>query len=222
MISAERMRSVRMDRAPDGRHFRRRRVRRGGVGVRGAAVAAVRLGEAEHLEHLRGALVAEKAAADHEKRRDRLRQEDREEERRRQQDEELVADRADGNAHDDRQLARRRHPDDVARRHGGVVDDDAGGLRSRLRDLHRQVVDGDGGGLGERRDIVEECEKSLAHAATFRLGPARPAECARRFTSEPIAVPGRGAPAGPSGRCAGGRRRAFRGRGRHDNPRPEQ
>ena len=162
MISAERMKSVRM--APFTCSF---------SSSCGSPIASSQLFfmvvvVKDLLEDLLGRFEGEIGAADHQQRRDQERRECRQQKRRRQQDQDLVLEAAPGDLADDRQLALRRETDDIARRDRGIVDDYAGRLGARLARRRADVVERGRGELGDGGDIVEEGDQSGRHRAAVR------------------------------------------------------
>ena len=117
--------------------------------------------------HLLVALEGKVEPAEHQERRDRLRQEGAEQQRGGQEEQQLVLQRADGDAPDDRQLALGGEAGDVARRHRRIVDDDAGRLGARLHRLRRGVIERRRRELGQRHHVVQQGEQATAH----RWGP---------------------------------------------------
>src|SRR6478735_3591246 len=130
MISAERMRSVRI--APATIAF-------------SASSPPSPTGTADPAPHLLEALVAEVGTADHQDRGEQTREELAEQQRHRQDDDQLVAQRADRDPLDHRELAVGGHSVDVLRSDGGVVDHDSGGLRGGPARSSADVVDRRGG-----------------------------------------------------------------------------
>jgi hypothetical protein len=102
-------------------------------------------------------------AAQHQKRRDRLRQEVVQCKQRRQEEDKLVAHRPARDAPDDRQLAVGGKAVDVFRRDGGIVDHHPGGLGPGLGRGGGDVVNRGRCHLGDGRDVVQK-GKQPAHA----------------------------------------------------------
>ena len=114
----------------------------------------------QKMKDLLRPLKAQVCPAQHQQRRDGGGQKVIQRHQDRQQNHELVLHRPQRNAPDDRQLPIRRKPMDVLGRHRSIVDHHARRLGTRLGRRRRDVIDAGRRHLGNRRDVIQQRQKS--------------------------------------------------------------